>query len=348
MSKIYTQHEAKYYFARQTTWGTAVTSNMRQLNCEPVAFSPDIKVRRVNRSYAGRIRPREAHLVDSKGSAPGATFRGIARREDLTHMVFATLQDLTAQSGTTPNFQKTFKFPATVPDFAVELDGTSNINLWAGTFLKTSPEGNRGQEFHDAVTKDLILKWKQGQGPETRVMYDWSVIGRGAMGLAQAAPGGTDVVAPEAHYDYYDINVATIEGVDMVILEAELAIRTNVFIVGVDKANDGKFYNFGYGVPDVDFKLKCAWTTEANDVQAAIGSETDHSWVISFGTSGQQGFLQFNAEMQPGEDTTDDEGGGQTKAIDIVGKLIKPTATTNWYDSMSIVICDDNDFTTSI
>lgn len=343
MAKGYTQHEAKYYFARQTTWGTAVTANMRHLNCEPTVLDPNVMVRRVNRSYAGRIRPREAHLVDSKGSVPGFNFRGIVRREDLTHMIFATLQDITAQSGTTPNFQKTFKFPATVPDHSAGL-----TTLWAGTFIKTSPEGDRGQLIKDAVTKNIKLTWKQGQGLETRMHYDWQVVGRGAAGLAQAAPTGTDVVAPEAHFDFYDINVATIEGVDMIILEGELNINPNLFSFGVDKANDGLFHNWGYGVAEVDFKLKCAWTTAANDVQATMGAETDHSWVISFGSSGTQGFLQFNAEMQPGEDIRDDEGGGQTKAIDIVGKLIKPAATTNWYDAMSIVICDDNDFTTSI
>lgn len=348
MAKGYTQHEAKYYFARQSTWGTAVTSGMRLLNCEPAVINPDVKVRLVNRSYAGRVRPREAHLVDSKGSMPGVTLRGVARREDLFHMLFSTIQDITAQSGTTPNFQKTLKFPSAVPDFPTELDGTSNINLWAGTFLKTSPEGNRGKLIKDFVSRNLKLSWQQGQGLETRMHYEWDIVGRGAAGLAQAAPGGTDVVAPEAHYDFYDINVVTIEGVDMIILEGEIEINPNLFAFGVDKANDGLFHNWGYGVQEVTFKLKCAWTTQANDVEAAIGSETDHSWVISFGTSGQEGFLQFNAEMQPGDDTRDDEGGGETKSIDLVGKLIKPAATTNWYDAFSVVLCDDNDFTTSI
>ncbi len=345
MVKIYTQHEADYYFAQQVTWGTAVTTNMRRLNCEPTVFDVKPIVRKPNRAYQGRIRPRAAHLVDYRGATPGATFRGVARREDLPFMIFSVVQDLVSQSGTTPNFLKTFKFPIVVPDFPTEGDGTPN--RFFGTFLKTAPEASKGQEFHDAVGKQLKLSWKQGQGLETRMMYEWQVIGRGTPNLASTATGATATNAPEDHYDFYDINVATIEGVDMVILEGEILINPNVFPVSVDKANDGKIHGWGYGVPEVDFKLKVAWTSEAHDVQEVMGTEVDHSWVISFGTSPNAGFLEFNAEMQPGEDIADDEGGGQTKAIDLVGKLIRPAAITdaNWPNAMSIVTAGLPDFT---
>lgn len=304
MAKNYSQHSSTYWLGQQTTtgWGTPETTALTRMNCEPSVITTDIQQRIANRQREGQtVVTTESIAQDFKGASPTFIARGPVRKDILDHYLFGVMQKVAEGTGTP--FLKTFTTPTDGQVDFPSLTGASSAG-WIGTFVKSSPEAGKSKRLTDVVIRRLKISG-QDDGPGSILMYEAELVARGAVEYNVTNPSGT-VVIPEDYYYFHDLKVFSAGGVNLIPTSFEIEMINNAVGTGNDTGADGNFYTYGLMH---EFKMKCSvhWSSDSYALQDNIASLNNVDWIVSFGTSGVDGYLRFLMDGQSiGSDVEED------------------------------------------
>lgn len=310
MAIPYTKDDAFYQVCKQATFGTAIAGTAAFntptgfiIDCEPTAFDGDHKERRPNRSQAAKRNLDVVnYTIDNKGANPKITFTGEAKYNDIAHLFYSVVQNV-SEAALTP-FDKTFTWSATQPAFQ------SNAG-WFATVAEAGPTLAQSIAATDMIGTRLNLKCAPGQ----RLMYAWDLMGRGAINYTYdlSSPGTTTRSAAE-YFHFEDITVCTVNSVELYPTNIDITWQNNAIPVSVDPTNPGtgKCRDFALGTGngyECFGKLRVLWDGNSQDLQQLLVSgSTPLAYAVNWGVAGTDGHLGIaltatvrNATIIPGD-----------------------------------------------
>lgn len=147
---IYTPEDCKVGEARQTTFGTGVTTGtaLNQVTTQAVEIDNDSKVRERGPLEGQRTLTTRSIKTDSIGSMPKINYEEVVRKERLADELYSIFQNVSEDAGSP--YKKTFTFHATQPDF------TSDAGYFS-TVVVADPESNLDRAYIDIITQQTAF-----------------------------------------------------------------------------------------------------------------------------------------------------------------------------------------------
>lgn len=334
---VKTKDEIRYGIADQVTgaetWGTARSDNTYTLmDVEPTSFLSDARMRDVNRSKNdSRVKETGAIIVDSKGAMPSIPLKGLLKKDDLDMFLYGVFQNVTeAGAGT---FAKVFTFPSTVG--TLQPDFTADAGFFA-TIVKQLPTKTASHRLIDAICSELVLRWAP-EGDDSVGKFDANMIGRGPLDMAADLSATTFSRNPQADVDLFyfqDLMAFSGDGNSLDPLGLEIRIFNNAKpSKAPDKSDLGKFKTYVLGHPHYGIEVNAKILYDANSYALLQDVQTLNPvpWVITWGTSGQDGYLNFALQMSPDPvsiDVDEDENSIAFKLIGMQEGATKPATVT--------------------
>lgn len=323
---IYTPKELVFQMAEAATFKTGVLDNAAamELSGGIWTFNPDRKLVRPDR-YRGQ---KWADVFDLSNNAYGSlpTLEGESPvlKTEIADFLNLMIQNVT-EVETTP-FQKTFTYVSPGPDFS--LNEGYFITFWA-----KSPVASTSEKIDSVIGEKLELSIS----PEANDGFLYlSFTGKGIGFSRTADPSGDLTKAVQSKFSFYDIGVCTLDGTPVILQELKLTLENE--IVGVGSDGSGDFQNLVIAKPKVTAEIKGIWDAGMRDGLGKFDSGAETVLILSWGTTGTDGFLSFNLHGVVNDgNLAEDEVRGVNITIEGASDL------ANTEDMLTAEIADDVD-----
>lgn len=329
---IKTMHDMSYGLVEQTTWGTAEagSSTFVHLRVEPAEFDPDVRYVTLN-SVSGYRDLNENDLIHHvKGAAPTIQFKGPIKTNDLALFLYGVIQNV-SEAATTP-FAKTYTFGSTQPDFST---GAGEFF----TIAKKRPTATASQSVKDAICSKLVLVWE----PETDGgigMFTADMVGRGAVDDAYDMSSATLTENPITDLFYFhDLKTFTVDGNNLDPLRIEVEIGNTPAFASVDTTT-GEYKCIALTKYYCTVRARVKWDSNAETTRQEAktsSASTKVPMVMTWGTSGQDGYLNFALNVQPGPAVHED---ADINAIDFTFQCVRDTTSGSEVEPITITLSD--------
>ena len=238
--------EMRFGIAAQTAYGTAAgdASAFIELDCADAQFVPDVKILDTGGGRGSRVKADGGILAHTRGAMPSITLEGIAKVQEIDQFLYAAMQSVTEESGTSP-FKKTHTVHSTQPDFA------SNAGHFL-TVIQRFPGSNTSYKVRDMICRNLTLTWENGEP----LRYSAELVGLGEM--ATCNPSGTWTVSTQSFLHSADIDrvKANFGGSTIEFNMESFEVGLSCELYGVGQDGDGAHNLIAITNRELTWKLK--------------------------------------------------------------------------------------------
>ena len=284
--EIYTSSDVQFAFKEQSAWGTAEADSSNVNGILTEGFGVNSKINFID-FLSGRSQ-RYKHYDDIRVNQKGVVyetdnFKTPAIKTQLDYFLYGIFQNV-VETANGSNYQKTFTFPQTQPDFTV--NGGKFYTVWA-----KQPVMNTSQRINDAMFSELSLNCAPDN--EGILWIETNYKARDHTDLAD--PTGTVTYPDISEFFFYDLSKAQIDSTNLVLSKLKINIKNNAKRIGIDS---GKFKTFCLPRYIIELEIQMLYDSLAQTLMSYAKNGTATSFEFQWGMANNDGYLNISGNAK--------------------------------------------------